>query len=375
MDKVDAVVVGAGVVGLAIAARLSSKLSNVLIIDKHQRFGEETSSRNSEVIHAGIYYPEQSLKAKLCVEGKLALYEYCQKRKVPFSRLGKLIVAQNSDQHAYLEDLQLRARNNGVEDLVWQSHRDLHRFSSELKASTGLLSPSTGILDSHRYMQSLLAEAESNGAMLAANTQFIGAEPTDKGFNLSLDIDGEVMSLQSRYLINSAGLYSTDVAKNIAGAGKENIPELYWCKGHYFSYTGKSPFSKLVYPVPERNIAGLGVHATVDIGGQLKFGPDTQYISRSTIPDYSIDTSLKPKFLEAIKCYFPGIDANKLQASYSGIRPKLQGPNTSFADFRIDGSEAHGIEGLINLFGIESPGLTASLAIAKHVAEQLEINK
>ncbi|MPY26158.1 NAD(P)/FAD-dependent oxidoreductase [Shewanella sp. YLB-07] len=375
MEKVDAVVVGAGVVGLAIAARLSCKLSNVLIIDKHQGFGEETSSRNSEVIHAGIYYPEQSLKANLCFEGKLALYEFCQKRTIPFKPLGKLIVAQNADQQAYLADLQLRARNNGVGDLMWQSHRDLHRFSSELKASAGLLSPSTGIIDSHSYMQSLLAEAESNGASFAANTQFRWAEPTDKGFNLSLDIDGDVMSLQSRYLINSAGLYSTDVAQNIDGVGNGCIPELHWCKGHYFSYSGKSPFSRLVYPVPETNITGLGIHATVDMGGQLKFGPDTQYISRSTIPDYSIDSNLKPKFLEAIRRYFPGIDANKLQPSYSGIRPKLQGPKDSFEDFRIDGSKVHGIEGLINLFGIESPGLTASLAIAKHVEALLAEEK
>lgn len=375
MENVDAVIVGAGVMGLAIAARLSCTFANVLIIDKHLGFGEETSSRNSEVIHAGIYYPEQSLKASLCVEGKLALYEYCQQRRIPFNPLGKLIVAQNEDQQAYLQSLLLRGSINGVDDLVWQSRRELHRFSSELKASVGLLSPSTGIIDSHSYMQSLLAEAESNGAMFAANTQFIGAEPTDKGFNLSLDIEGEVMSLQSRYLINSAGLYSTDVAQNIDGVGRASIPELHWCKGHYFSYGGKSPFSRLVYPVPETKITGLGIHATLDMGWQLKFGPDTQYISRSTTPDYSIDSNLKPRFLEAIRRYFPDIDANKLRPSYSGVRPKLQGPNAGFADFRIDGCKAHGIQGLINLFGIESPGLTASLAIAKYVEALLAEEK
>ncbi|BAJ03703.1 NAD(P)/FAD-dependent oxidoreductase [Shewanella violacea] len=373
MEKVDAVIIGAGVVGLAIGARLSPRLSNIIIIDQNERFGEEISSRNSEVIHGGLYYPQPSLKAKLCVEGKAELYQYCLKRNIPFRRLGKLILAQNSTQEAYLERLLVKAKINGVDDLIWQSSRDLHHFSTELKASSALLSPSTGIIDSHRYMQSLLADSEQNGATFVARTRFIGAETTAKGFIIRLDIGGEQMTLRSRLLINSAGLYATDVAHKIDGLGKGSIPELHWCKGHYFSYGGKNPFSKLVYPVPETNITGLGIHATLDMGGQLKFGPDTQYISRSAIPDYSLDSSLKPKFLEAIRRYFPGIEGDKLQPSYSGIRPKLQGPDKRFADFRIDGCAAHGVKGLVNLFGIESPGLTASLAIAKHLAVGLEI--
>lgn len=373
MEKVDAVVVGAGVIGLAIAARLSRQLGDVLVIDKNSCFGAETSSRNSEVIHAGIYYPQDSLKAKLCVEGKQALYRYCDLRGVPYKPIGKLIVATTHDQQSSLEAVITRAEANGVTDLIRQSSRQLHTFSSELKATAGLLSPSTGIIDSHSYMQSMLAEIEANGGSFVPNTGFIAADPDDKGFVVHLDIDGEPIKIRTRYLINSAGLYSTQVASGIQGVQSGHIPQLYWCKGHYFSYSGKSPFSKLVYPVPEIDLKGLGIHGTLDMSGQLKFGPDTQYISDTINPDYHVSPALKPKFIEAIRRYFPNIDPDKLQPSYSGIRPKLQGPDASFEDFKIQSHASHSIKGLVNLYGIESPGLTASLAIADYVAASLDL--
>ncbi|WP_076414458.1 NAD(P)/FAD-dependent oxidoreductase [Shewanella sp. UCD-KL12] len=371
MEQLDAVVVGAGVIGLAIAARLSRQLEDVLVIDKNSHFGAETSSRNSEVIHAGIYYPQHSLKAKLCIEGKQALYRYCDLRGVAYQRLGKLIVATSQAQEASLEAVMTKAAANGVTDLVRQSTGQLCSFSSELNASAALLSPSTGIIDSHNYMQSLLAEIESHGGCFVPNTGFIAADPDDKGFIVHLDIDGERLKVRTRYLINSAGLYSTQVASGIQGVQSKHIPRLYWCKGHYFSYSGKKPFSKLVYPVPEANVKGLGIHGTLDMGGQLKFGPDTQYLSETQHPDYHVSSALKPKFFEAIKQYFPNIDINKLQPSYAGIRPKLQGANESFKDFQIQSQADHSINGLVNLHGIESPGLTASLAIAGYVAASL----
>lgn len=374
METFDAMVIGAGAVGLAVAARLSRCFESVVVIDKNRTFGEETSSRNSEVIHAGIYYPHGSLKARLCVSGRHELYEYCKRRKIPFKPIGKLILAQNLDQQAYLEELKDKAQINGVEDLAWFSRRQLQQFSPQLHGYAALLSPSTGIIDSHAYMASLLAEAEQNGAILATRTEFIGAEPTDKGFNVTLNVGREVMVLRSRYLINCAGLYCSEVAKRIEGMEEGLIPELYWCRGHYFSYHGLSPFDRLVYPVPEKGGAGLGIHATLDMGGQLKFGPDTQYLDSCTVPDYAVPPELKRKFVESIRSYFPAVDPNKLQPSYSGIRPKLQGPGDSFRDFQIQGEEEHGLNGLVNLYGIESPGLTASMAIARYVADKFIID-
>ncbi|WP_299797308.1 NAD(P)/FAD-dependent oxidoreductase [uncultured Shewanella sp.] len=375
MESVDAIVVGAGVVGLAVAARLSQSLNSVLVIDKNPGFGEETSSRNSEVIHAGIYYPPGSLKAATCVSGRHWLYEYCRQRNIPFKPVGKLIVAQNPQQETYLEELKHRAGMNGVQDLVWLSGRQLQRFSPQLRGCAALLSPSTGIIDSHAYMVSLLAEAELNGAVLARRTAFIRAKAEQGGFEVTLDADGEVMALNCRYLINSAGLYCTKVAGRIEGVPAGLIPGLYWCRGHYFSYRGSSPFDRLVYPVPERVGAGLGIHATLDMGGQLKFGPDTQYIASCSEPDYRVSPSLKSRFVESIRSYFPNIDPERLEPAYSGIRPKLQGPGDSFRDFQIQGAAEHGLQGLVNLYGIESPGLTASLAIARYVADELGIGQ
>jgi L-2-hydroxyglutarate oxidase LhgO len=371
MNTVDTLVVGAGVVGLAIAARLSKLQKNVLIIDKNASFGEETSSRNSEVIHAGIYYPKNSLKAKFCVSGKQALLEYCQQRHIAFAQVGKLIVAQNPAQEMYLQQLLGQAKQNGVTDLTWLSQHQLANIAPQLSATRALLSPSTGILDVHSYMQSLLAQAEQNQALFVAKTTMLSAQPTRRGFKVTIDSQGDIMQINCRYLINSAGLHSEHLAKQIREMPSQLIPKIHWCKGCYFSYSGKSPFNQLVYPVPEPNTLGLGIHATLDLAGQLRFGPDTHYIDEL---NYLVPEALKQKFTLAIQRYFPQLDPQKLQPAYSGIRAKIQGPNDAFKDFVIQDDTVHGLQGLINLFGIESPGITSSLAIAEHVAHKMALS-
>ena len=372
LDRVDAIVVGAGVVGLAIAARISQRFPNVLLVDKNVSFGEETSSRNSEVIHAGIYYPKDSLKADLCVSGNKMLYQYCEKRYVPIQRLGKLIVAQNPDEEAYLQQTSEKAIANGVEDLKWVSQQQLRRSIPELCATAALLSPSTGIVDVHSYMLSLLSDIEKNGGAFVAQTEMVQSRAVDDGFHVTLHSQGEEMELASTYLVNSAGLHAEHVANCIEGLAAIHIPKIHWCRGHYFSYGGNNPFKQLIYPVPEANGVGLGIHATLDMGGQLKFGPDAEYID---CLEYGVNPDLKDKFTRAIQRYFPQLDPDKLQPAYSGIRPKLQGPDDSVNDFCIQGADVHGVNGLVNLFGIESPGLTASLAIATIVFDSVVAGK
>jgi len=368
MEKVDAIIIGAGVVGLAIAAKLSQSLKSVLIIDKNASFGEETSSRNSEVIHAGIYYPQHSLKAKLCVKGKEKLYQYCKDRNIPHQRLGKLLVAHGHAEETSLKNTLKQAALNGVNDLTWLTESELKVSNPELHATAALVSPSTGIIDVHSYMQALLADIEHNKGQFVGQTQFINAEKSRNGFIVTLNSQDEMMQLHCDYLINAGGLHSTKVADNISGLAKSHIPKLYYCRGHYFSYQGRSPFTQLIYPVPEAH--SLGIHASLDIGGQLKFGPDTQYID--TI-DYKMSDDLKAKFITAIQRYYPSLDTERLQPAYSGIRPKLQGPSDGFKDFIIQCEKEHGLKGLVNLFGIDSPGLTSSLAIAEYVSEKLSI--
>jgi len=368
MDKVDIIIVGAGVIGLAIAAKLAQQFNSVIVIDKNVSFGEETSSRNSEVIHAGIYYPLNSLKAKLCVQGKAMLYQYCHERHIPVNKIGKLLVAHGKKEEDFLKETLICAQNNGVNDLTWLSQAELKELEPELLASAALLSPSTGIIDSHAYMQSLLAQAEQHNALFVAQTKMLKACQTQNGFEVSLDSQGEHLSIECKYLINCAGLHSEAVAHTIEGLNKSHIPKLHWCRGHYFSYQGKSPFKQLIYPIPRDN--GLGIHASLDMGGQLKFGPDTQYIEHL---GYDFPVKLEEKFLSQVSQYFPKIDANKLQPAYAGIRPKLQGKDDSFKDFVIQTSEIHQFKGLINLFGIDSPGLTSSLAIADYVADKLKV--
>lgn len=357
------VVIGAGVVGLAIATKLQQQFSHVLLIDKNNNFGEETSSRNSEVIHAGIYYPENSIKAKLCVEGKERLYAFCQQHNVPHHRLGKLIVSHSDDECEALNKIKQQAEINGVVDLQWKSQAQVNQLEPNVSAKQALFSPSTGIIDVNSYMAALVHKFQQQGGLFVAQTEAQKVAKIQSGFCLTLNSVGETTTIESEIVINSAGLHSTTVAENIADLAKIHIPQIHYCRGHYFSYSGKSPLNHLVYPIP--NTHGLGIHASLDVGGQLKFGPDTQFIDEI---DYTVDEALKEKFYRAIRQYFPTIDKTKLQPAYSGIRPKLQAPNQAVQDFHIQTEKQHQIKGLVNLFGIESPGLTSSLAIAEQVA-------
>lgn len=370
MEKVDVVIVGAGVVGLAIAAELSAQFESVVLIDKNERFGEETSSRNSEVIHAGIYYPKGSLKAKLCVEGKYLLYQHCDEYHVPYKKVGKLIVATSEKEEGVLAQIKQKSDANGVTDLTEVGQEELNKLEPNLSATKALFSPSTGIVDSHQYMLSLLGKFESNGGMFVPQTEFNNAEyvslDDENHFVVRTTNNNEEFTFQTNFLINSAGLHASNVATSITGLVDDQIPETLFCRGHYFSYSAKSLFNHLIYPVPEQ--AGLGIHATLDMAGQVKFGPDTQYIDEI---EYGVDGKLKDKFCSAIKTYFPEIDVSKLQPDYSGIRPKLVEEGEGSADFRIDFEPDHKVKGLVNLFGIESPGLTASLAIAKYIKQNL----
>lgn len=366
MEKFDVLVIGAGVVGLAIAAKLSKRFNSVLLVEKNARFGEETSSRNSEVIHAGLYYPSHSLKAKLCVEGKHKLYQYCQDKHIPYNNTGKLVIANSSYEQEQLEKIMQQGISNGVEDLYQLNKDTIQTLEPLVGAEVGLMSPSSGIIDVHTYMQALLFDFEASNGLFVANTQVNAIAKMNSGFITELTSVDQTMTIQSDIVVNSAGLHAMKVANSIQGLDKLHIPQLHLCRGHYFSYSGKSPFTRLIYPIPENN--GLGIHASLDIGGQIKFGPDTQYIGDI---DYQVDPNLKYKFYQAIAKYFPLVDESKLQPAYSGIRPKLQGPDDSFKDFVIQTMSTHQVEGLINLFGIDSPGLTSSLAIADYIERSI----
>lgn len=365
MDKIDYVVIGAGVVGLAIARKLAVLGNDVIIIEKETAIGTETSSRNSEVIHAGIYYPTNSLKAKLCVQGNQLLYEYCEQHNVDFKRCGKLIVATNNNQIKELQALQQQAVANNVPTLTWLDKDQVTALEPELNTVCALLSPSTGIIDSHGYMLALQGDLEANGGMIALNSPVQSAKLTTEGIILTIAGD-EPFQLLAKNVINCAGLYATQLAQNFAGLPKQYIPKGYYAKGSYFSLAKRAPFSHLIYPVPEAG--GLGVHLTLDLAGQARFGPDVEWITEL---DYSVDQQRCNKFYAAIRNYWPNLPDDTLQAAYSGIRPKITPQGATAADFRIDSSTTHGVNGLINLFGIESPGLTASLAIADYVVTLL----
>lgn len=360
LDHFDSCIVGAGVVGLAIARKLAVSGKTVIVLEKAPWIGSEISSRNSEVIHAGIYYPTDSLKAKLCVEGKHLLYDYCEKNQIAHRKLGKLIVAASDAQNTQLEALKTKAENNGVHDLEWISRAQLQSWEPNVAGTAALLSPSTGIIDSHGLMSTLANEIESHDGLLCLKTEFERAEPTSSGFQVWVNSVGEPYQFTCEQFINAAGLGAQTVASNIAGMPKQEIPTLYYCKGCYFALSGKSPFNRLIYPMPEPNTTGLGVHATIDMAGQAKFGPDTQYIDEE---DYTVEEEKRASFAIAIQKYFPGLNPEKLTPSYAGIRPKIQAEGEPAKDFIINHSAAN----RINLFGIESPGLTSSLAIADHV--------
>lgn len=363
MNDIDILIIGAGAVGLACAARLAAPGRSVLVVEAERLIGSHTSSRNSEVIHAGIYYPPGSLKAELCLEGRERLYSWCATHDVPHSRIGKLLVAVEDAELGKLEALNANARASGVHDLQPLDAAQLHATEPAVRGVGALLSPSTGIIDSHAYMLSLQHAAENQGAQLVLDTRIDRLHRATDGWIAEGVSVGEPFSLQAAVVINAGGLFAQQLAANTEGLA--GIPPLHLCQGRYFTYSGRSPFSHLIYPMPEANTAGLGVHATLDLGGQLRFGPDVRYLDAI---DYVVDDQLREPFAQAIRRYFPGVDPQRLQAGYAGIRPKLSAAGEPAADFVIQTVSDHGQRGLINLFGIESPGLTASLAIAERVA-------
>jgi L-2-hydroxyglutarate oxidase LhgO len=369
-DRVDAAVIGAGVVGLAVARRLAMAGLETVVVEAADMIGTETSSRNSEVIHAGIYYAKGSLKALTCVEGKHRLYEYCASRGVPHRKCGKLIVAASQHELAVLEQIQIKARDNGVPDLAPLSGEEAKRLEPALSCVGALLSPSTGIIDSHRLMLAYQGEAEDHGCVFAFNAPVRRGRVLSAGFEIDVDDgSGDLYTLACDRLVNSAGLHAQTVARSIEGLAPETVPPQHFCKGSYFSLLGKQPFGRLIYPVPLS--ASLGVHVTLDLAGQCRFGPDQEWVEKI---DYDVDPRRAEVFYEAVRRYWPGLPDGALQPAYSGMRPKIQGPDDPPRDFMIQGPEAHGLAGLVNLYGIESPGLTASLAIADRVARALGLN-
>lgn len=364
-ERVDSVVIGAGVVGLACARALALTGREVIVLEKADAIGTETSSRNSEVIHAGIYYPKDSLKARLCVAGKDMLYDYLQAHGVSHQRCGKLIVATSDAQVSELDAIKARAAANGVHDLRKIDQGELAELEPALHAKAALLSPSTGIIDSHAYMLALLGDAEDRGAMVAFMTSVDSITKLDGGFRIETSGD-EAMTLDAGVVINAAGLGAQKVANTLTALLAGSVPPLYYAKGNYFSVQQKVPFSRLIYPVPEQ--AGLGVHLTLDMGGQGRFGPDVEWVDNIA---YEVDPSRAQSFYAAIRRYWPDLKDDTLMPAYSGIRPKLQKQGFEARDFVISGPQDHGLDGLVNLFGIESPGLTASLAIAEHVMKEL----
>jgi L-2-hydroxyglutarate oxidase LhgO len=365
MEQVDAVVIGAGVVGLAVARVLAMAGREVLVLEAAGAIGTETSSRNSEVIHAGIYYPSGSLKARSCVAGKHLLYDYCAAHGVPHRRCGKLIVAASEAQRATLEQIRAKAAANGVDDLRWLERTDVRALEPEVECVAALLSPSTGIIDSHSLMLAYQGEAEDRGAMIAYHAPVTGGSIADGGIELAVGGD-EPMRLRARSVVNSAGLHAPAVARMIDGLPPELIPPSYLCKGNYYTLSGARPFSHLVYPVPEE--AGLGIHVTIDLAGQVRFGPDVEWIERI---DYDVDPARAAGFYAAIRQYYPGLKDGAIEPGYAGIRPKIAPKGTQAADFLIQTPREHGVPGLVNLFAIESPGLTSSLVLAQEVAHAL----
>lgn len=368
-DEINAVVIGAGAVGLAAARALARAGHETILLERHGAIGTETSARNSEVIHAGLYYPEGSLKARLCVEGRARLYHYLESHGLPHRRCGKLIVATEETQLAALGGLAARARANGVEDIVEVTAAEAQAMEPALRCVAALHSPSTGILDAHAYMLSLQGEFEDAGGAVAFGAGVARIEAAGEGFILHVEGD-EPMRLRTRIVVNSGGLGAVALAARIEGLEAAHVPAAFFAKGNYFTLAGRAPFSRLVYPVPEA--AGLGIHLTLDMGGQARFGPDVEWIGMAgETPDYAVSPARGEAFYASVRRYWPGLKDGALLPAYAGIRPKVTGPGEPAGDFIISGPEAHGMAGLVNLFGIESPGLTASLAIAEEVLLKL----
>ncbi|HJO71559.1 MAG: NAD(P)/FAD-dependent oxidoreductase [Rhodospirillales bacterium] len=363
-ESTDCLVIGAGVIGLAVARALSLAGREVVVLEAAEAIGTVMSSRNSEVIHAGIYYDKDSLKARLCVKGRDMLYAYCAERGIAHRRCGKLLVATEAAELAALEALQVRAAANGVDDLEWLDRGAARALEPALKARAALLSPSTGIVDSHAYMLSLQGDAESRGAVVSLNSPLKGGRAANG--RMTVEVGGaEPMSLACRTLVNSTGIRAQQLAATLESVPAPTIPPLYLIKGNYFSLSGTAPFRRLVYPVP--GAAGLGIHLTLDMAGQARFGPDVEPVAEA---NHDVDAGRAPSFYEAVRRYWPGLTDGALHPDYAGVRPRTRPPGES-ADFIIQGPREHGVEGLVNLYGIESPGLTSSLAIAEEVADLL----
>jgi D-amino-acid oxidase len=364
-ESINTVVIGAGVIGLACARTLALHGREVIIVDPHGAIGQETSSRNSEVIHAGIYYPPGSLKARSCVAGKHALYAYCEQHGVAHRRTGKLIVAPDAGSHTRLQEIADRARQNGVADLQWLSGEEARELEPAIQASAALLSPSTGIIDSHAFMMSLHGDFESAGGFVALQSRLSSARNQSGGTQLTIQTNDESTQLVAQNVINCAGLHASQVARLLHGPGR-TIPDTHYARGVYFDYAGQCPFGRLIYPLPEPG--GLGIHATLDMSGALRFGPDVEWITEL---DYSVDPQRAEAFATAIWRWWPGLEAERLKPAYAGIRPKLGGPDSPPADFNISLSQ-NGTARIVDLLGMESPGLTSALVIAEHVRELLD---
>ena len=370
-DSIDICIVGAGVIGLALARELVRVFPSrqIVVLEQHSHVGMETSSHNSEVIHAGIYYAPGSLKARCCVRGKELLYDYCNTLSIPYKRTGKLIVANRTEQSA-LEAILQRAHSNGVNTLQFIEKDQIAAMEPNVHADIALWSPETGIIDSHDYMQHLLREAQSGGVVLACRTKLLHSK-VDKqhcSFELKLQSGAEELNMRTRVLINCAGLHAVSVAGAIDGLDPASIPHIQFIKGSYMRLSGKSPFIHLIYPVPDPAYRGLGIHATLDLGGQCRFGPDIEAVDSL---DLSVDPARIPLFEKEIRRYYPELDVQRLHTDYAGIRPRLITSNGEPADFLIQNEAKHRIKGLWQLFGMESPGLTASLAVAELVASEI----
>jgi L-2-hydroxyglutarate oxidase LhgO len=375
MDRVEAVVVGAGVVGLAVARALALRGRDVLVLEATEGIGTGTSSRNSEVIHAGIYYPAGSLKARLCVQGKHQLYRYCEERGIPHRRCGKLLVATDSAGAAALPGIMSRAAANGVPDLQLLSRQQALDLEPAIDCVAAVHSPSTGIVDSHAFMLALQGDLEHAGGLVVFHARFEGARSTAEGIVLRTSDGTELLA---QLVVNAAGLFAPAVAGRIEGLQHRHVPRAHYAKGNYFTLSGRAPCSRLVYPVPDPKapLAGLGVHLTLDMGGQAKFGPDVQWVESLDSPGvWNVDPARAVLFEAEIRAYWPGLPAGALQPGYVGVRPKIAGPGEPAADFVVQGPSVHGIGGLVNLFGIESPGLTSALALGDLVADELSTTK
>ena len=365
MDRVECIVIGGGVIGLAVARALARRGKEVVVLERHAVIGSETSSRNSGVIHAGLYYPEGSLRARACVAGRHALYDFCASHGVSHAKVGKLVVATEEDQLESLDALIDRARGNGVDDIERLDPEEARILEPLLVCQGAFLSPSTGIVDVHEYMLALEGEAQAAGAFVALESPGLGGAVRDDG--IRIDIGGrDPTSLVAEIVVNAAGLGAQEVARNIEGLDPAHIPPLHYAKGNYFSLTGPSPFSHLIYPMPSG--AWLGVHVGLDLGNRCRFGPDLHWVDHI---DYDVDIAEAGNFEASIRRYYPALGHGALQPDYTGIRPKIYGPGQEAADFMVQCVGTHGIDGLVNLFGIESPGLTSSLALADEVADRV----